>query len=224
MNGEVVQFGDRYPGNQMRGVGKAARYSVTADDKIRLEYRLDQRDRALLTTEDHPELVRLVNDVKLELTGFRGGAFVINEFQHVLVPDGQGHAYFAGEYRKFLEFSFDGRAIGPAATDGMSPGDEWKGPRVGVRYVIAAGGNDIYYEYEPRPQVMRKVRLSDVIGSADASRLIRDVTSHKRDGGRLYINEAQEFFAPIQQGTEWIATYLGNLGDRPWFPEPTIAS
>lgn len=224
MSGEAVRIGDRYPGNQKKGISKTARYTVTADDKIRLVYQLDHREKALLTTEDHPDLVRLVNDLREDRFGRPGGSFVINEFQHVLVPDGEGHAYLAGEYRKHLEFAFDGRAISPIAPTDLEPGGTWSGPRVGVKYVIAAGGRDVYYEYEPRPQVLRKVKLSDEIGPAAAARLIKDVLVHKREGGGLYINEAREFFAPIQQGTQWVSTYLGNLEDRDWFPQPTIFS
>ena len=224
MGGEAIRVGDRYPGNQKKGVSKTARYSITADGKVRLVYPIDHRDRALLTTEEHPALVRLVNDLREDMFGRPGGSFVINEFQHVLVPDGKGHAYLAGQYREMLEFAFDGQTISPVAPAGLNPGDTWSGPRVGIKYVIAAGGRDVYYEYEPRPQVLRKVKLSDEIGAAAAARLIKDVLVHKREGGGLYINEAGEFFAPIQQGEQWVATYLGSLGDRDWFPEPAIVS
>src|SRR4051812_38092513 len=89
----------RYTGLSPQRVNRDAKYSVTAGGAIRLEYRESLRVRYLLTTEDHPDLAELVNDIKVEWTGSRGGAFYINEFRYVLVPDGSGGpCFYAGQF------------------------------------------------------------------------------------------------------------------------------
>src|SRR4051812_40916111 len=91
----------RYTGNSPMRVSKDAKYSVTANGEIRLEFRESDRVRYLLTTDEHPQLVQLVNAVKQQIFGQIGGAFYINEYQQVLVPDGQGGAcYVAGRYER----------------------------------------------------------------------------------------------------------------------------
>ena len=46
----------------------------------------------LAATAEHPELIDLVNTIKLEATDTPGGPFYINEFRQVLVPTGPGAA------------------------------------------------------------------------------------------------------------------------------------
>jgi hypothetical protein len=42
-------------------------------------------------------------------------------------------------------------------------------------------------------------------------------------GGRIYINEAGEFFAPTMTMSRNIPyLYLGPLGDDQWFPPPPV--
>ena len=139
-----------YPGYSPSNVAKDAKYSVKREDGgwiVHLTYHLDRSTRELLTTDAHPKLVAMVNRVKREITGQEGGAFYINEHCHVLVPDPQG-ALFAGEYAKELRFDFEGGTLGPRPPAGLQPGDEWKGPHVGIKYTLAATNDDIYYDHD----------------------------------------------------------------------------
>ncbi len=187
---------------------------------ICLTYRANNRVRHLLTTAQHPKLVEMVNEVKMALTRQPRGAFYINEFRDVLVPDGEGGSYYAGRYERHLEFGFeDGTTIGPVAPIGLRPGDPWPGPRVGNRHMLMAGGMDIRYERR-EPRMFTEVRLSDHIGSdlaADAAGRVARVVG--RSGGRFYVNEGGELFAPARD-EDAAATYIGNVEDMPWFQPP----
>ncbi len=61
----------------------------------------------MLTTDDHPELVVLVNEAKRKGGSSQGGGgFLINEYRHVLVPTQSGKVLHAGAYTKDLEFKY----------------------------------------------------------------------------------------------------------------------
>ena len=112
--------------------------------EVRLIYCLSSGEEVLLTTDAHPELVEMVNHVKVEKTGKPGGAFYINEFFDVLVPTTSGGCFFAGTYQGALEFDLgDGQTVGPRAPEGVKPGDAWAGPHVGISYVLKKGRRDI---------------------------------------------------------------------------------
>lgn len=212
-----------YPGLAPSNPSKDAKYSVVSGEggyEVRLVYRVSSREVALLTTGDHDELVDMVNTVKTEVTGQPGGAFYINEFRDVLVP-GAGECHFAGIYEDNLAFDFDGPVISPEAPADLEPGDEWLGPHVGIRYTLAAGGRDIRYELKNGNRILQ-VKLSDEVGAGAAASLAARLASVKGSaGGRIYINESSEFFAPPSGGgSEFL--YLGSLGEDAWFPAPDV--
>lgn len=214
----------QYTGNVPANVCKDAKYSVVHGPhgmEIRLIYSLPTGEKALVTTSAHPELVEMVNAVKEDYQGGLGGAFYINEYAHVVVP-AEGGYYFAGEYRRYLEFKFEGSVIGPEPPEGLRPGDEWRGPKVGTAYTLTADAQDVKFKISTRPNVFREKRLSEEAGSATAARLARRLGKHKTGGGRIYINEARAFFAPVNEAGEWTRLYLGSLGDDEWFGPPRI--
>ncbi|MDA0269485.1 MAG: hypothetical protein O2798_00695 [Chloroflexi bacterium] len=215
-----------YPGNLPRNVNHDAKYSVVHDSdgdmRVRLLYTLSEGERALLSTDKHPKLVAMVNEVKDEIHGAPGGAFYINEYRQVIVPTNTAY-FFAGTYETLLEFEFEGKVIGPKASSTVTPGDTWIGPHVGIPYTLAAGGRDFYYEVETRPSVTKRVTLSAAVGAPAAAALARRLAEVKgSQGGRVYINEAREFFAPIEVGGAWQQRYLGPLGKDAWFPQPSV--
>lgn len=214
-----------YPGNIPSNVSKDAKYSVISGPdghEVRLVYRLSSREKALLTTDGHPDLVDMVNDVKLEMNGAAGGAFYINEFYDVLVPTTKGECYFAGTYQRLLEFDLgEGQTIGPRAPAGLEPGAPWAGPHVGIRYRLKAGGRDISYTRVSGNRE-REYRLSDEHGADEAAALAKRLSVHKGDaGGRIYLNEAGEFFSP-PPGPDQDFVYLGSLDEDLWFPPPEV--
>ncbi|GAA5207585.1 hypothetical protein [Microbacterium kyungheense] len=213
----------RYTGLSPLRVSKDAKYSVTAGGAIRLEYRESARVRYLLTTELHPRLAEMVNDVKREVNGAEGGAFYINEFRYVLVPDGEGGpCFWAGQFDETLVFEDQSNDIlvSPEATSGLLPGDEWLGPHVGIPYVLVAGGTDVRWEkVDGRRREI--VLLSDFHGASAARQLGMRLARHKgTSGGRVFINERAEFFSRIDEGQDSRYIYLGALDEDPWFLPP----
>jgi hypothetical protein len=217
-----------YPGLCPSNVNKDAKYSVVhsaaGSMEIRLVYRVSNREKELLTTDRHDKLVEMVNKVKLELTGFLGGAFYINEYRDVLVPDTtNGGSIYAGNYTRDLEFDYNGTLITPRAPQGVKPGDPWPGPHVGIRYTLMVGGGDIRYELRSG-RTIREQWLSDDVGPRPANELARRLAANKgNSGGRFYINEACEMFAPLggaEGGVEYV--YLGPLEDSAWFDAPDV--
>jgi hypothetical protein len=136
-------------------------------------------------------------------------------------------------------FEFEGRNLTskPVNRDGLSlrPGDSWDGPRPGIPYVLAAGGQDIYFESpaltdgkppEIREGVTRKVHLSKVLKDKEAvSRAIAPVLQIRgHHGGRFYVNERQAIFSPVdsRDGNGLNYVYCGQINLTAWFPEPLI--
>lgn len=213
-----------YRGNKPKAVKKAAKYHIKYSDGdwvVQLQYVLNKTERALLTTDDHPDLVAMVNEVKEETNGVPGGAFYINEYSQVVVPSTAGDYFLAGCYERLLEFDFDGEVVSSRAPDGITPGDHWDGPHVGIPYTVSAGRDDIKYKVKYHNIEETKL-LSEVVGKRSAEALAGRLGEHKPNGGRVYINECREFFAPIpgSQDDGWHFIYLGPLGGDPWFPRP----
>jgi hypothetical protein len=229
-----------YRGYVPTNVGRDAKYSIRHDPddgemKVHLVYRSGHRERALLSTNLHLRLVRMVNDVKIETQGVMGGVFYINEWGHVLVKTGERQCYYAGLYPAGdppLTFRFDGRDISAAPSPGLLPGDIWPGPHAGIRYAMTASETDIYYDHETRPRVKQRHLLSEDSNRsvAEVRSLVQRLAEHDHrhgGGGRIYINEERQFFAPRpgEEGDELEYVYLGELGsDDPWFPEPSLPS
>ena len=86
-----------------------------------------------------------------------------------------------------------------------------------MTYTLAAGGNDIYCRVEIDNREV-DVKLSEQAG-VQANFLAERLAETKgTDGGRIYINEARQFFAPVGQGEAPSYLYLGPLDEEPWFP------
>jgi hypothetical protein len=203
--------------------GQQGRYRVNLDEQISAVYPIDRREIAILTSEEHPDLVNMVNAVKEDVNGTPGGPFLINEYSQVLVPSAEAEWYCAGIYTEILTFDLDGEVISPEAPPSLEPGDPWPGPRVGMSYTLAAGGEDIYLRYEPSPKRIRQDYLSDHCGDAAKFLAERLAEVKGRDGGRIYINEAREFFAPKGDVPTPPYLYLGPLDDERWFPAPEVS-
>ncbi|MCL6650016.1 MAG: hypothetical protein K6U89_16995 [Chloroflexi bacterium] len=83
----------KFTGNCPRNVAKDAKYAIRSGPGgpvVALVYRAKAGERWLATTEDHPELVRIVNAVKRAHGDSQHGPFYINEYRQVLVPVGRG--------------------------------------------------------------------------------------------------------------------------------------
>lgn len=217
-----------YRGPNPQTIGKTRKYKVKLDNSIALEWDVPGKSevRLLLTNENHPDLVAMVNQVKRNEQNADGGAFYINEFTQVIVPAGDPVRYYlAGSYATPLRFWWEGEVISGDARgfDGklLQSGDPWSGPLVGIPYVFAASGNDVYYTMEIQPGAAQRVYLSDVVDDPEPTlSLMRKIIGSQ--GGRFYVNEYREIFRP--SGNSDPATYIGHLRpDLPWFPQPHSA-
>jgi hypothetical protein len=214
----------RYTGNSPSRVSKDAKYTVTAGGAIRLEYQESRRVRYLLTTGDHERLAALVNEVKRRLPGRDGrdgGAFYINEFKAVLVPDGEGGSCFwAGNYEEVLLFREGALEVSPEAPEDLSPGDIWSGPHVGIPYILNAGATDLRFD-KVDGRRRETVFLSDDVGAPAARATASFIAAVKgTSGGRVFINEECELFAPVGVAGDWEYQYIGPLGEHAWFAPP----
>jgi hypothetical protein len=183
-------------------------------------------ERWLATTEEHPQLVHMVEGVKKAYGDTVHGPFYINEYGQVIVPVGpEADYYLAGEYDRRLIFDFEGRRLSGDAVDltgkRLQPGDEWEGPHPGIPYILKAGGRDVYYNARPRRNVTRQITLSSAIGPERAAAFARAIREIKGfEGGRFYVNEWRQMFAPVGQESGWRYLYLGELNLDDWFPKP----
>ena len=211
----------KYDGYSPSVVSKDAKYSVTASGEVRLVYRLDGRTKELLSTDRHPQLVNVVNAVKVELNGNPGGAFYMNEFGDVLVPDGQGGpCYYAGHYDRTLEFDYNGGTLSAVAPKGLESGADWPGPHPGIPYVLIAGGQDIRYVVRTGTRETTFL-LSDDVGSSNARATASRIAAIRgTNGGRFYINERCELFTPVADNGSVRFVYIGHLEDSAWFDAP----
>jgi hypothetical protein len=167
----------------------------------------------------------MVDKVKSEFRSLHG-AFYINEYKQVLVPTAASDDYYlAGRYEQPLRFEFEGKILSGEAIDfegnPLVSGDTWTGPHPGIPYVLTAGGNDIRYTIEPRPNVTKHVKLSEAIGAEAARTVAARIRSVRGfQSGRFYVNEFRAMFTPIQEGQDWRYVYVGQLDLAAWFPEP----
>jgi hypothetical protein len=179
-----------------------------------------------MTTDAHPELADMVNDVKRTQGAGPRGPFYINEYKQVIVPVGDAaQYYFAGTYDLPLRFEFEGKTISgePLDVNGkqLRPGDTWTGPHAGIPYILAAAGNDVYYRTFPRPNVEKRVKLSAAKGKIAAEQIARLLLAFKGSaGGRFYVNEFCSVFSPINGADGLQYLYIGQIDLASWFPDP----
>lgn len=240
-----------YRGVWPQNVSKLAKYAVRFLDntwKITVLYEAGEGLRYLAVEGASDDLANRINAVKTALRNQPGGAFYLNEYRHIIVPVSGGagpgassHYYYAGRLDTELQFDFEGKPLStkPVRSDGkpLNPKDQWVGPRPGIPYVLAAGGQDIYYESaalteddppQVRPNMTRKVMLSKVLRDSDrvkaAVRPIHEVRGHQ--GGRFYVNEHGAMFTPVSagDGNGLDFVFCGMIDRTAWFPEPRVPS
>lgn len=228
MNNPLIPFG----GNANTSVVKQGKYRVVRhNDGFAVEVVIETADsiKSYPTSREHPQLVEMVNKVKLTPNGREGGPFYINEWQQVIVPVGNPvKYYYAGDYPHHIVLALDGLEFSGRPHDDtgnlLRPGDPWVGrPRPGIGYVLKAGGADVEYTIELGPGRERAVRLSKEVGEAQARQTARKISAIKgNSGGRFYINEYRALFGPQQKEDGFQYVFIGLLTDQDaWFPKWT---
>lgn len=219
-----------YNWNLPKNVSRDAKYAVRRNKgqmEVGLLFRTDFGEEWTMSTDAHPELVEMVNAVKIEGTGSPAGGFYINEYRQVIVPaaDGSEKYYLGGEYYKELEFELDGQVVSSRAVslkgEPLKPGETWEGVHPGIPYVLKAGGKDISFKHPIRPNVTREELLSKHTTASGALALATRIRTIKGfDGGRFYVNERRHMFAPLtgEDGLNYV--YLGDIKfEDAWFPK-----
>ena len=149
-----------YRGVWPQNVSKLAKYVVRTIDgtrKVAIQYEVEAGLIYLAVEQGDSDVLPRINEIKTRLQNAPGGAFYVNEYRHVIVPissaTGSGNSslyYFAGRLQDDFRFEFEGNRLTtePVNLDGapLRSGESWVGPRPGIPYVLAAGGNDIYYD------------------------------------------------------------------------------
>ncbi len=224
----------RFAGNCPKNVSKDAKYSIRTGSAaqgydgpiVAVIYESEDGERWHAATDNHPDLVNMVNEVKTSVGNPPNGAFYINEYKQVIVPVvGSSDYFLAGAYELPLRFEFEGKVISGEAVDlegnPISPGDTWTGPHVGIRYKLCAGGSDIEYSMSPRPNVEKRVKLSQAISPERAEKVASGIMAVKGPrGGRFYVNEYLNVFAPLEDGRDTPYLYCGRINLDEWFPKP----
>ena len=163
----------------------AVLHIVRVDGQLRvaLLWNIDE-DRGTCVAVDGQavrSLVEAVSNAKQKMGGGQGGSFQINEFGQVLVPasTGGGRRMFVGELLGDLPFEdpFDNGTFTLGDDSGMSTGDNWPLPYVGMPFNLNGrskvyfwregdeGGRSEYPRHEDRGlvQALRAVRRSGPI-------------------------------------------------------------
>jgi len=143
-----------WKGRYCRIPGKTTVFHAKADGSMEV-YWENKADsiRYTAVAVDSPaiaELIDAVNDYKVEVTGIRGGGFLINEFGQVLVPDSDSRERrigLVGEFEGPLEF-VDGEeeVFNLMAEEYSDPGESWDLPYVGMFFNLMAD-NRIRYKH-----------------------------------------------------------------------------
>lgn len=246
----MLSEGDEWPGYSVSVAGDNRKYHVKRDRQHTGQWNVAvkvregagnywQHERWIFSRAVPEDLVAAVNRVARRFHGQRGGSFYVNEYHQVLKPifsDDEVTLHYVGEFPdgKFMFPLDDGRwTVGPAATEppaGLTPGEDWPGPRCGIPHWITRARSKIY---RPRVQwfesdfVKEETReyLDDY--SSDYERLSQAIASAKGgSGGRFYVNGSGSIFTPYPRGRRrWGYKYVGRLweliGRNDWFPKTT---
>lgn len=243
----MLSEGDRWPGYSVSLAGDNRKYHIRRDRQRGKQWNVCitmstdgpywTRDLSFFAIESPGELVRAVNRVATRFHGRPGGSFYVNEYHQVLKPvqvNDSVHLRYVGEFPDVsFAFPLDDTpwVVGPAAIDapaGLTPGDDWSGPRCGIPYWITRRGGRIYrpltHWYEDE-FVRRKSREYLDRYSSSYDELSQRIRSAKQgSGGRFYVNGSGLIFTPYRRGArDWGRRYLGRLWDfvdrDDWFPK-----
>ena len=79
----------------------------------------------------------------------------------------------------------------------------------------------MYYRTFPRPNVEKRVKLSDERSKSTAEQIARLLSTFKGSGGgRFYVNEFCTVFSPINGVNGLQHLYIGQIDLASWFPDP----
>lgn len=199
----------------------AVRYHPRLGRRVscRIRDRAGAREITLYSRVPHPGIESQIPD---------GGPFFVNEWKQVLKPvqgdDGVREVLYFGEFPHLhFEFSFQGRVFDNASNEGLSPGDEWLQPEVGMRYKYDLSEGTISREIVKWDE-FAAVHATETLDRPAASLL--SALNQARPGrraGRFYVNEHGIAFLPsAQEDPKPVYVARIDIGTDPWFEKHEI--
>ena len=171
---------------------------------------------------DERILATAVVAAKREMGGMEGGSFQINEFGQVLVPatDGGGHRMLAGRAYGSLRFEDprNGGTFTLGNDSGLSTGDPWRLPYVGIPHNLSRRGELYFWREEGGWGEKENPPRQD-------SSLVSALRSIRRYGAmRFLVNpegviltKASGTLEPWDSDEDWEAIYVGRVNMDAWF-------
>lgn len=168
------------------------------------------------------ELRDAVSSAKRHAGGDGGGAFLIDEFGRVIVPDSEAgrKRFLAGHLQGRLLFEnpyLPEEHIHLGAVDDLLSGDPWKWPYVGMPYHLHRNGSIYFYQHDESGGRSIYPLRQDY----DLIRAIRNV--RPRGPVRILVTHAGIVLtkAPFEHHEEseesWQPVYVGSINPNLWF-------
>lgn len=178
-----------------------------------------------IATPSVKDLAKAVTRAKLHAGGNGGGAFVIDEYGHVIVPasSGDGRRFLAGVFKGTMRFEnpFDPSEPFDLAGDAyLRPGDPWKLPYVGMPYHLHRNGNIYFYQQDD-------VGGRSIYPPKQDAELIRSIRRVRPHGAaRIVVTHAGTVLTKVPSGgnrfeseENWQSVYVGSINPNLWFDE-----
>ena len=224
----TLQTPKPWTGRYARIPGDTTALHVLADSRgsrIAVYWRRDDETGtcSVVECEQSRRLAAAVAHAKRAMGGSGHGAFQINEYGQVIVPSSSGgySRMLVGEVEgdlRFLNPFQDGQAFTLGDDAGLSTGDSWEGPYLGMPYNLS-GRSEIYFwrmdEDGGRKELPR----------AQDRTLIAALRRIRRSGAmRFIVNPARLVLTKRPPGGEWQGpdetwetVYVGRLDCSKWF-------
>lgn len=217
----------RWAGRYARIPGEAAAFHVhrlsncwTASVKWVIG---DETAQCPMVDSDSAEaLSDAVNAGKRFLGGSAGGAFLVNEYGQVLVPDqsSNGDVALVGEWTGPMAFvdSFTcGSLFDLTETEGLTPGDAWNRPYLGIPYNLSRT-SELYFWHERGSDAWKDTPPVQDYSLIDALRTIRP-----QGPVRFIVGMGGLVLTKVPVGNwnepRWEARFVGRIDHRLWYPK-----
>lgn len=167
-----------------------------------------------LDNGDVRELVDQINSVKTAVQGYNGGKFVINEFGQVIVPTIYYEKLLVGEIEGKIHFedTFNGGVMDLSDARGLSSGDVWKKPYLGL-----------VYNYDPKKGALfqeKRGAFRDFSKRQDRELNEKLYLVRGGDYCRFVVNPWGIVLTkkpPYLYGGKWESVYVGKINYDFWF-------
>lgn len=223
-------------------------FHVHGDDTVRIIQRKgdDTKYFFAVMTDAVARLARAVNDAKRAHSdsSVAGGAFVINEFGQVLVPvnkglDEEGERYYVGDCSGAMVFRRNSATFSLDDTEGMSLGDAWTLPYVGIPYNLSKDDTIYFKNQQGSDTILERPHIQDEELVSALRRLrphsdreheavrfvvnphgivLTKVPTITKKGGGGVLNWLGRIFGSSTASEEtWQPTYVGRINYDKWF-------